>query len=74
MGHEILTNGREHLTQFLPVASVAWVAERAEPLVAVGLSNRRARSNNLPAFAASVPRSAHLIQPAERRGKLISLG
>ena len=71
---EIAPNGQEPLAQFLSVTPVATVAKRAEPLLAMGLSNRCARANHLPAFAASVARSAHVIQPAKGRGKFIGLG
>ncbi len=70
---EIAPNGQEPLAQFLPVPPVATMAKRAEPLVAMGLSNRGARANHLPAFAARVSRSAPLIQPTIRRRKFIGL-
>jgi hypothetical protein len=70
---EIACDRGKSLTQFRAVMPVASVAETAEPLIAMGLSNRRACTNNLPAFASSVARSAHVIQPAKGRRKLIGL-
>ena|SRR5579859_1326148 len=71
---EISTDGREALTQFLPISSIPTVAKRTEPLIAMRLSNRCSRSDNLPAFAASVARSADLIQPARGWRQVFGLG
>ena len=54
--------------------AVPFVSETAEPMIAMGLRNRCARANNLPAVAASVARGAHVIQPAKGWRKLIGLG
>src|SRR5579875_1182690 len=54
--------------------TVASVAKRAEPLIAVGLTDRRARANHLAALASSVSRSTHVIQSTKGRRKFIGLG
>ena len=61
MRREIATDSCQPLAQFLPVASVPSVAETAEPLIAVRLTNGRAGAHNLPTLASSVARSADLI-------------
>ena len=53
---EIACDRSQSLAQFLPVMAVPFVSETAEPMIAMGLRNRCARANNLPAFAASVER------------------
>ena len=53
---EVARDGREALTQFLPVATVASVAKRAEPVVAVGLTDDGARPDHLSALAPGVAR------------------
>ena len=55
------------LTQFLPVAPVASVAKRAEPVETVGLTDDGARPHDLPALAPRVARGTHVIQPAKGR-------
>src|SRR5512135_384926 len=52
----IATNGREALTQFLPAATVAPVAERAEPLETMGLTNDGAGVHHLSPLAPFVAR------------------
>ena len=71
---EIACDRSQSLAQFLPVMAVPFVSETAEPMIAMGLRNRCARANNLPAVAASVARGAHVIQPAKGWRKLIGLG
>ena len=71
---EIACDRSQSLAQFLPVMAVPFVSETAEPMIAMGLRNRCARANNLPAFAASVARGAHVIQPTKGWRKLIGLG
>ena len=44
---EVARDGREALTQFLPVAPVASIAKRTEPVVAMGLRDNRARTDDL---------------------------
>jgi hypothetical protein len=70
----IPANGSKPLTQFFPISPIPTVAKRAEPLIAMGLSNRCACPNNLSAFATSVARGADLIQPTKGWGKFIGLG
>jgi hypothetical protein len=71
---EVARDGRETLTQFLPVAPVAPVAKRAEPLEAVGLADDRAGPHHLPTLAPPVARGTDLIQPATSRGQFFGLG
>src|SRR5260370_8813951 len=59
---QIAPNGGQRRGQFLPVASIAWVAETAEPLGTVGLRDNGARADDLPALAPRVARSTDLIQ------------
>ena len=58
---QITTDRSQSLAQFLPVTAVPFVSETAEPLIAMRLANGCACANNLPAFAASVARGAHII-------------
>ena len=58
---EIAANGCESLAQFCSVASVAAVAKRSEPVVAMSLRNHGARPDDLPALAPRVARGAHVI-------------
>src|SRR5690348_6535739 len=60
---ELARDRREALAEFRSVASVATVAEAAEPLVAVSLRNNCARSDDLPTLASPVASSTDLIQP-----------
>jgi len=71
---EIPTNGRQALTQFLSVATVAAIAKRAEPVETVGLADDRAGTHHLPPLAPGVARSTHVIQPPKRRGQVFGLG
>ncbi len=71
---QIARDRGQSLAQFLSVMAVPFVSETAEPLRAMGLSHRCTRANNLSAFAASVARGAHVIQPAKGQRKLIGLG
>src|SRR5579859_5062530 len=54
-------------------ASVASIAKRAEPLVAVGLTNDGSCSYPLSTLAPGVARGTHVIQPAKRRGQIVDL-
>ena len=74
MRREIATDGREALTQFLPVASVASIAKTAEPLKTVRLTDDGASPHDLPALAPPVARSTDVIQPAKGRGQGFCLG
>ncbi len=74
MRREVARDGRSALSQFLPVAPVASVAKRAEPLEAVGLADDGARPHHLPALAAPVARGTDLIQPAKGRRQVFGLG
>jgi hypothetical protein len=58
---EIATNGREALPQFLPVATIAAIAKRTEPLETVSLADDGARAHDFPALASSVARGTDLI-------------
>src|SRR5260370_19353338 len=58
---EIARDRRERLAQFRAVASIAAVAKTAEPVVAMSLSNHRARPDDLPALATGVARGTHVI-------------
>src|SRR6266516_50397 len=51
VGSEVATDGREGLTKFLPVESVASVAKRAEPLVGVGLADDGTSPHDFPTLA-----------------------
>ena len=59
---QIAPNGGQPPTQFLPVESLASVAETAEPVGTVGLRDNGARTDDLPALAPRVARSTHLVQ------------
>jgi hypothetical protein len=65
---EIATNGCQRLSQFLPVATVAPIAKRAEPVVTLSLADDGACPHHLPALAPQVARSTDLIQPAKDWG------
>ncbi len=71
---EVATDGREGLAQFLPVESIASVANRAEPLVAVGLTDNSAGPDDFPTLAPCVASSTDFIQPAIGRWQLFCLG
>src|SRR5438128_4892003 len=71
---EITTDGREGLAQFLPIESVASVANRAEPLVAVGLVDDSAGPDDFPTLAPRVASSTDFIQPTKGRWQLFCLG
>lgn len=59
---QIAPDGGQRPTQFLPVASIAAVAETAEPVVTMGLGDDGARTDDLPALAPGVARSTDLVQ------------
>src|SRR6266700_4722538 len=71
---EITTDGRKALTQFLPVATVAPVAKRAEPLEGVSLADDGAGSYHLPTLAPGVARGTDVLQLAQGCRHLFSLG
>jgi len=58
---EVARNRRETLTQFLPVATVPPIPERAEPLETVGLANDGSSPYYLPALASPVARRTDVI-------------
>src|SRR6266702_7367477 len=65
---QIALNGGHCPTQFLPVVTVAWVAEAAEPLMGMGLQDRAACADHFPALAPGVARSTKRAQaPRWRR-------
>jgi hypothetical protein len=66
---QMSTNSRQSLAQFLPILPVASVPETAEPVIAMGLSNRCARPDHFPTLASPVARSTHLVQSAKGWGK-----
>src|SRR5713226_1096163 len=59
---QIVPDSGQCPAQFLPVASIATVAETAQPLVTMSLRDDGARTDNLPALAPRVARSTHLSQ------------
>ena len=59
------TDGPEGLAQVRPGAPVAAVATGAEPLVAVGLAEDGAGTDDFPALAPGGASSTHVIQPAK---------
>ncbi len=63
---EIATNGRQALTQFLSVATVAAIAKRAEPVETVGLADDRAGTHHLPPLAPGVERR-HTRHPTSQK-------
>jgi hypothetical protein len=71
---QVPTNGREALAQFRPVAPVAAIAKRAEPLEAVGLADHGPRAHHLPALAPRVAWSTDIIQPAKGGRESFALG
>ncbi len=74
VGSEVATDGREGLTKFLPVESVASVAKRAEPLVIVGEAFDGTSPHDFPSLAPRVASSTDLIQPAKAHWQLFGLG
>jgi hypothetical protein len=67
-------NGRHCTAQFLPIVAIAWISERAEPLVAMGLRNNGARAHDFPTLAPSVAGSAERAQASLGRRPVWSLG
>ena len=61
---QIALDGSQPPAEFLSVASIASVAETAEPLLAVSLRDNGAGTDDLPALAPGVARSADLVQAA----------
>jgi len=59
---QVAPDGTEHLSEFLPIQPVAFVAETAEPLRAVGLTDDGAGADDLSALAPGVARGAQLLQ------------
>src|SRR5216684_7290122 len=59
---QIAPDGDQPPAQFLPVASIASVAEIAEPVVTMGLRDDGARTDDLPARAPRVARRTDLVQ------------
>jgi hypothetical protein len=74
VGRQIPTNRGDPFAQFFPIAPVPSVPETAEPLITVCLRHRCACPDTLPAFATSVARSTHVIQPAKGWRQVVSLG
>jgi hypothetical protein len=65
---EVASDGRKGQTQFLSVESVAAVANRAEPLVTVGLTDHSAGPNDFSTLASCVASSTDFLQPSKSRG------
>src|SRR5258706_6789456 len=63
---EIATNGCQRLSQFLPVATVAPIAKRAEPVVTLSLADDGACPHYLPALAPKA-RQEHRPHPTGER-------
>src|SRR5712691_3974725 len=59
---QIAPDGAQCPAQFLPVESIASVAETAEPVVTMSLRDDGASTDDLPALAPRVARSTNLIQ------------
>src|SRR5260370_4983144 len=70
---EVPPDSRQALTQFLPIATVPPVANRAEPLKTVGLADDRARPHHFPTLAPGVASRTHVIQPPKRWGQVFGL-
>ena len=68
ISRQIPTNGRKSLVQFFPISPVPTIAETAEPLITMRLSNRCPCPDDFPTLAAPVARRAHVIQPAKKWG------
>jgi len=61
---QIALDGCHRAAQFSTVIAVACAAERPQPLVRMRLQHRRARPNDLPAFASGVARLTDSAQAA----------
>src|SRR5712692_4961323 len=59
---QIASDSGQRPAQFLPVASIAAVAETAEPVVTMGLGDDGARTDDFPALAPGVARRTDLVQ------------
>ena len=59
---QIAPDSGQRPAQFLPVASIASVAETAEPVVTMGLGDDGARTDDFPALASGVARRTDLVQ------------
>src|SRR6266566_3437101 len=59
---QIAPDSAQRSAQFLSVASIAAVAETAEPVITMGLRDDGARTDDLSALASPVARSTHLSQ------------
>ena len=70
---KVACDRREALAHFHSVASVASIAKTAEPLIAMSLSDHRARPNDLSTFAPRVARGTDVIQPPRGRGYIFAL-
>src|SRR5947208_12630452 len=59
---QIALNSGQPSAQFLPVTSIAAIAEAAEPVVTMGLGDDGARTHDLSALAPPVARRTDLVQ------------
>jgi hypothetical protein len=59
---QIAPDSYQRSAQFLPVASIAAVAESAEPVVTMGLRDDGASTHDLSALAPRVARRTDLVQ------------
>src|SRR3989440_11271552 len=62
VGLQIALDSGQRSAQFLPVESIAAVAETAQPLVTMSLRDDGASTDDLPALAPRVARSTNLSQ------------
>src|SRR5439155_16468959 len=70
---QVVPDGGQRSAQFLPVASIAAVAETAEPVITMGLGDDGARTDDLSTLAPCVTRRTDLMQAALRRRQLLCL-
>jgi len=71
VGFQVSLNGLEPLAQFLAIDPVAFVAETAEPLMAVGLQDGCAGTNHLASLASGVAWSTYGVEATLRRWQRI---
>jgi hypothetical protein len=70
---QIPADGHKSLAQFFLISPIPAVAETAEPLITVRLSNRCPCPYHFPALASPVPRCTDLIQSAKIWGEAVGL-
>ncbi len=70
---KIAANGRERLTQFCSVESIASIPKRAEPLRSVSLTDDGAGTDNFTSLAPRVARGTEVIQSSKGRWQFLYL-